>query len=957
MYPKNSNRNLNLAQLSSLLQIWRHFEIYGHIWINGQMKTAYDSTTERFVYVCPVILPRYNGKRDYNADYGELECDGLEGLATIKPLQMSGKHTPLVPRPWHVLCERDAVVTKTTTTCLPFHYTCANRVCISPDSVCDGIIDCDDGEDEKDCTCGNEYFQCDNGTCIPTADYCDFIRNCKDGSDEAECVFQSCNQNEFRCENGQCIKKYQRCDFKVDCFDASDESDCGIEYCIKGFLCYSGTCIPKSHDHDLIQDCPGPIAEDEKINLKDIVRGRISYSTRQGVVIIEVTSPYCPYGGTDEVRCEHDHFACFNRRDSCIFDHDEAGDIKGCRNLAHLKNCTDFECPSHFKCPETYCIPYGKVCNGEWDCPDGFDENGCVNYTCPGLYRCKGGRNCIALDQVCDGLVHCKKYRDDERYCEYISNPCPSDCKCTGYSLDCSFQNLSSFPNIPDQSRSLILSGTNLTLTNDSLVNFFYLVYLDLSSNNIKELLPFTFRNQVNILELNLENNRISYIKGHTFNGLSSLKYLLLKHNTIKSIEKNSFFGASRLTVLDLSYQEISHMDTGSFYGLRSLTRMSLKQNNLVSLKYGVFAGLEMIKELDIQHNSLETIESDIFSHLPELSTLRTDAYKFCCLALRVENCSPLPDEYSSCSDLLSAPALQIAVWIIGIISVVGNLFVVIWRSVKDRRTVASTLILNLGLSDCLMGLYLVIVASADTYYRGVYIFYADLWRSSIICNLAGFLSIVSSEVSVFTMVIMTVDRVMMVVFPFKCVTQKFNLKRVTVLCVLGWSICITIGLIPILLTSYFRNFYGQNGVCLPFTLRNVKLPGWEYSFVIFNVINSIAFLIIALGYVLIYCSVQSSRQKTGRHSSEENVRLARKITLIILTDFVCWMPIIILSFMGTFGVFIPGEVSAWLAIVVMPVNSAINPILYTISTIKMAKQVKTPKELSSRNRRERNEM
>ena len=40
-------------------------------------------------------------------------------------------------------------------------------------------------------------------------------------------------------------------------------------------------------------------------------------------------------------------------------------------------------------------------------------------------------------------------------------------------------------------------------------------------------------------------------------------------------------------------------------------------------------------------------------------------------------------------------------------------------------------------------------------------------------------------------------------------------------------------------------------------------------------------------------------------------------------------------GFLALAGVDIPGEVYSWAIVFILPINSAINPILYTISTIK----------------------
>ena len=92
--------------------------------------------------------------------------------------------------------------------------------------------------------------------------------------------------------------------------------------------------------------------------------------------------------------------------------------------------------------------------------------------------------------------------------------------------------------------------------------------------------------------------------------------------------------------------------------------------------------------------------------------------------------------------------ALQISIWVLGTCAMAGNLFVVIWRVRSDRARVSSFFIINLGISDFLMGVYMVIIASVDVYYRGVYVIYADDWRSSPLCQLAGIMAMLSSEVS-----------------------------------------------------------------------------------------------------------------------------------------------------------------------------------------------------------------
>ena len=271
--------------------------------------------------------------------------------------------------------------------------------------------------------------------------------------------------------------------------------------------------------------------------------------------------------------------------------------------------------------------------------------------------------------------------------------------------------------------------------------------------------------------------------------------------------------------------------------------------------------------------------------------------------------------------------------------ALLGNVFVIIWRCVKTKKANhhSSMLIINLSISDLLMGVYLIIIAAMDQWYRGVYIMHEEEWRTSLFCQLAGMIATLSSEMSVFTMVVMTLDRVKAIIFPFKFPSISLTSKSSLIICTCGWVTCLVLSIAPMFDGNYFTNFYGQTGVCLPFTLRNTKSPGWEYSMFIFIILNGIAFIVIGGGYLSIYCSTRLTREASGRSSSDSDTRLLRNMSLIIMSDCLCWMPIIILSCIALNGVFIPPVISAWVAVFILPLNPALNPFLYTFSLIKLA--------------------
>ncbi|KAK7077465.1 hypothetical protein SK128_020615 [Halocaridina rubra] len=252
-----------------------------------------------------------------------------------------------------------------------------------------------------------------------------------------------------------------------------------------------------------------------------------------------------------------------------------------------------------------------------------------------------------------------------------------------------------------------------------------------------------------------------------------------------------------------------------------------------------------------------------------------------------------------------------------------------------------SFLIVNLGLGDLMMGVYLLIVAVVDLQYRGVYAAYEVTWRASSLCQLAGFISTFSSELSVFTLTTITVDRLMVIKFPFGIHRLEEGVTRSVMVCV--WILVTILAALPLTYLDYFKNFYGRSGVCLALHITNEKPNGWEYSVFIFLILNLLNFGVITVSYILMY-SVARETQTAVRQAPETRLGeqgVATRMTLIVATDAACWLPIILLGIISLCGVTIPPKVFSWIAVFVLPLNAAVNPMLYTLSTAPVRKRFK----------------
>ena len=87
--------------------------------------------------------------------------------------------------------------------------------------------------------------------------------------------------------------------------------------------------------------------------------------------------------------CILGHHKCFSVYSLCFYDLDTDGHIKFCRNAGHLEFCENLTCTNAYKCSESYCIPYRRICDHVKDCPYGDDEHNCEDYKCVNMLKCK----------------------------------------------------------------------------------------------------------------------------------------------------------------------------------------------------------------------------------------------------------------------------------------------------------------------------------------------------------------------------------------------------------------------------------------------------------------------------------------------------------------------------------------------------------------------------------------
>ncbi|XP_072021876.1 relaxin receptor 1-like [Amphiura filiformis] len=242
----------------------------------------------------------------------------------------------------------------------------------------------------------------------------------------------------------------------------------------------------------------------------------------------------------------------------------------------------------------------------------------------------------------------------------------------------------------------------------------------------------------------------------------------------------------------------------------------------------------------------------------------------------------------------------------------------------------------------------------------------AETWRSGITCRFAGTMSILSSEASVFFVTLISIDRFINIRFPYS--RRKLRKKALVVIVTLLWLVSLALATIPSFLAGAVSyKFYDISHVCIGLPLARVEtfyknvsevrihpdslywytkhvvkskslghVPGLYYATAMFLGLNGICYLVIAFCYGEIVRFVYKSSKRAGLNKDvKEQIRMTTKVAAIVLTDFLCWAPVILLGILVQIGVLtLPPSVFAWSVTVILPINSAINPYLYTIAAL-----------------------
>ncbi|XP_066905873.1 lutropin-choriogonadotropic hormone receptor isoform X2 [Halyomorpha halys] len=502
-----------------------------------------------------------------------------------------------------------------------------------------------------------------------------------------------------------------------------------------------------------------------------------------------------------------------------------------------------------------------------------------------------------------------------------------------------------------------------------------HITMVDMESNQIKRLMRHQFRITADHLVLN--HNQIEVIENFAFEGSQIEKLSLGGNKLLTRLDPDAFSGIKSLRVLDLSDTSITYLPTK---GLQDLEKFYLENVRTlkvfpsiynfphilqVSLTYAYHCCAfhypsrhdptryrkhqEFLAKIAAKcpkmrgkrswgapistghHEPTETFEGtfhqEAFNNLSETKGRKMLAE---CGNLskdyRQVDCTPVPDAFNPCEDLMGNWGLRVAVWFVAIAALLGNTAVLlVLLSSRFRMTVPKFLMCNLALADLCMGVYLLMIAVMDAKSIGDYFNYAIDWQSGNGCRIAGFLTVFSSELSILTLTVITCERWYTITYAIH-MNKRLKLSTAMKIMAAGWLYAILMAALPLVgVSGYFKT-----SICLPLEKSASIDMAYLTTLLAFN---GIAFWVICLCYGKMYCSIRRGRE-AGAALYSSDMTVAKRMALLVFTDFACWAPI---AFFGLTALvdypLINVTNTKILLVFFYPLNSCANPYLYALLT------------------------
>ncbi|XP_056626653.1 follicle-stimulating hormone receptor isoform X2 [Triplophysa dalaica] len=487
------------------------------------------------------------------------------------------------------------------------------------------------------------------------------------------------------------------------------------------------------------------------------------------------------------------------------------------------------------------------------------------------------------------------------------------------------------FSNLTELQEITITKSKNLVIHKDAFWRLPKLRYLTISNTGLKILPDFSKINSAApefLFDLQ-DNMHIERIPSNAFLGLTNatITELRLTKNGIREIDGYAFNG-TKIEKLDISRTSIHTLPESMLRSLKLLTAISV-----YSLRR--LPSLELFSELT-QANLTYPSHCCAFKNFKKHKSVKNQMcddpgalrlepyfYEDYCKDVIEVTCYPKPDAFNPCEDIMGFTFLRVLIWFISVLAIVGNCVVLlVLLTSRYKLTVPRFLMCHLAFADLCMGVYLLLIAAVDIHTQSRYYNYGIDWQTGAGCHVAGFFTVFSSQLSVYTLTAITLERWHTITYAMQ-LERQLHLGHACAIMAAGWLFALLTALMPMLGVSSYR----KTSICLPMDVETGLSQGFVILLLLLNVA---AFLVVCICYLRIYFTVRNP----AFVPANADMRIAKRMAVLIFTDFLCMAPISFFAISAALKLpLITVSHAKVLLVLFYPINSCSNPFLYAFFT------------------------
>ncbi|XP_066303290.1 uncharacterized protein [Branchiostoma lanceolatum] len=377
------------------------------------------------------------------------------------------------------------------------------------------------------------------------------------------------------------------------------------------------------------------------------------------------------------------------------------------------------------------------------------------------------------------------------------------------------------------------------------------------------------------------------------------------------------------LTTLDISDNSLTGIPAGAFSSLFKLRNLNISLNLISKLTAGTFDGLDNLEVLDLTGNNVHDVDVNVFLSLLNLRDLKTNQYKLCCLAPHTNACFAGHDHISSCEHLIKTQSLEITVWVLAIVSIMGNTVTLIHYIVQKSTQSSTFFCCNLAIADGLSGIYLIIISSANLYFKDRYFLEDQRWRSHIACSIAGGLIVFSKMASLTILVALFSD--MYVVS--RLITTRWKCICNVIMMTLCWLFALLCTILPMRFPLDEVKDEATSAACSPFVDIVRKQGRWRHWFVLLVALPTIM-VVASIAIWGLCCFAEGFYRTKNTKKCVKHPESQWTMKLIIATNSISWLFVASVGMFCTTGDETVVVLVPWVVLFVVPLTSGLNPLI-----------------------------